>query len=113
MTGFKPGDEVVCIAKVTRRRAPKWMFWKRYERAATPFKDQILMVEDVTFGSSSDFPEIGEVEWIKIRGHRGVFFNARCFRKVHRRDLGAWLKTAVCNTDHLDRSRRQPERAAA
>lgn len=93
---FKPGDEVVCIAKIKITRAPKWMFWARRVCATSPFGDQVLTVADVTFGTSETFPECGETAWLRINGWGKTWFAARAFRKVQRRrDLSAWLETAT------------------
>lgn len=94
MCDFKPGDEVVCIAKARVRPAPQWMFWTRRVRDGNPFGRRALIVADVSFGTAESFPEIGAIAWIRLSGVEG-WFSARSFRKVQRRDLSAWLETAT------------------
>lgn len=110
MCDFKPGDEVVCVRKVRVQAAPKWMFWKRRVRDASPFGDQVLIVQDVVFGASDTFPELGPTAWLRIEGWGSSYFVAAAFRKVQRHDLSAWLETSVPNTDGLDKSRRSKTR---
>lgn len=110
MCDFKPGDEVVCIARLTRERAPAWKFWTRYDRRPVPFGSEALIVTATTFGESESMPELGEIAWVKIQGH-SPWFDASRFRKIQRRDLSAWLKTAVGNTEKHDRSAREKVKA--
>lgn len=62
----------------------------------------------------------GEVMGVKLAGvvaekpnsvHKDAHFHPSLFRKVQRRDLSAWLKTAVGNTDKMDRSARDKVKA--
>jgi len=110
MCDFKPGDEVVCIARLERVRAPFWKFWTRYDRYPVPFGQAPLVVTAVTFGTSDSMPELGEIAWIKVQGNAN-WLQADRFRKVQRRDLSAWLKTSVVNTDRLDKRQKAGVRA--
>ena len=101
MCDFKPGDEVVCIAM----------------QCAPEMVGKTFIVE--LFAKKGDqppgawFPLDGPgVQLVGVKTddgpHTGFWgWHATRFRKVQRRDIGAWLKTAVGNTDKLDRPLRE------
>lgn len=91
---FKPGDEVI--------------LYRYLEDGGHPKMPPIGHVGFITIiGKAADGgPEIGLQlhNW----GHGKFAMNARCFRKVQRRDLSAWLETAATNTDRWDKSVKTP-----
>lgn len=105
MCDFKPGDEVVCIQM----------------DCAPEMTGQVFVVE--IFAKAGETP-LGA--WCALDGpgvqlvgvhtddgpHNGMWgWDATRFRKVQRRDLGAWLKTATKNTDKIDKSAREKVKA--
>lgn len=100
MCDFKPGDEVVCI-----NDRP----WSNEHGMSGPNVPHIGPTYVVT-GSSHE-PKSGD-PFISLKGFgRLNFWDAHCFRKVQRRDLTAWLKTSVGNTEKLDKRRTKKVRA--
>lgn len=112
MCDFKPGDEVVCVVPGNWvKRAPKWMFWSRITPASWtgPRKGDHGVVIQLQIGIH---PQSGrEIVLIELNRWPGLVFNAAAFRKVQRRDLSAWLKTSVGNTDKLDKRQKAGVRA--
>lgn len=100
MCDFKPGDEVVCIRGGDwLTRAPKWMFWTRSRPCDGPVQGQVYTVERVGEGTCDVYGAIRI--GVALVGVPRAWHISR-FRKVQRRDLSAWLKTAAKNTDRLD-----------
>ena len=103
MCDFKPGDEVVCVDDqdwVTA--APAWMFWTKTRPSRdVPRKGHVYVVNRVTIAPRVDngSPDVFVVLQTKPRDQ----WQASMFRKVQRRDLTAWLKTSIGNTDRLDK----------
>lgn len=107
MCDFKPGDEVVCVVDGPWwGRAPRWMFWTRKRKIPGPVKGRVYVVDRVGWGTN--FLTDERLYSIVVRGVEGGWHHAN-FRKVQRRDLGAWLQTSVSNTDKLDKPRRVRE----
>lgn len=79
---FKPGDEVVCVAV---KRVPADYEGTRLRVGSVYVVEQVLLWNGdagvVLVGHHSTHPT-------------GAYL-ARAFRKVQRRDLGAWLETAT------------------
>jgi hypothetical protein len=82
MCDFKPGDEVVCVF------AGPWWDSDLCEYSTGPAQNSVCtvagLVDDATYGVA-----------VELVGWPGDQFAAECFRKVQRRDLQAWLSTAV------------------
>lgn len=90
MSDLKPGDEVICI---------------RMDR--NPSMVGCTYIVETVFLHPTGGPALTLVgedngdpdpERACFWGHASYRF-----RKVQRRDLSAWLKTSVSNTDHLDK----------
>lgn len=104
MCDFKPGDEVVCIAM----------------QCAPEMVGNVYIVE--VFARPGEKPpgawcrlDAPGVQLVGVKTddgpHTGLWgWDANCFRKVQRRDLGAWLQTAATDTDHLDKPIKTPAR---
>ncbi len=94
MCDFKPGDEVVCVdAEIGPVSVSGW--------------PPLQLRSVYTIGAISDGQYCLLREFPK---HTRWLCQSR-FRKVQRRDLSAWLKTSVGNTDKLDRRRTKKARA--
>lgn len=106
MCDFKPGDEVVCVDA-----APPVCGWPDgprpilgqvyvvlgYDHGPDPVGNFGLLIQ----GLAHDVcPIEGVIGWRHTR-----------FRKVQSRDLSAWLKTSVGNTDKLDKRQTKKVRA--
>lgn len=105
---FKVGDEVVCIRSEHGREGMIFTVAAVKnpgdEVAIGPWRGH----KD---GAAIQLHEMPWAEEVEFEGYRTVVliwgYDASCFRKVQRRDLGEWLKTDVGNTDHIDRSVRE------
>ena len=85
------GDDVVCVTGgAWVRRAPRWQVWRRWVTAAGPLKGELDKVQDVCLAID---PALGEVVMLRLAKWPDRRFCAVNFRKVPRRDLGAWLAT--------------------
>lgn len=103
MCDFKPGDEIQ-VVKVGKQSS---LFIS---------VGQIHVVREVAlqrdqYGNVAAWDD-GETVGVKLVGivarkpdsiHRDALFHPALFRKVQRRDLNAWLKISVGNTDRLDK----------
>lgn len=99
MCDFKPGDEVVLFRAIDY--APNV--------AASVTVGSTYTVRAVVPGvrHGAEVPglvviELEEADWGGFGGMRGAY-RPQYFRKVQRRDLSAWLKTSIGNTDKLDK----------
>lgn len=86
MCDFKPGDEVVFIGN------PDFIIEAGGGMGDVLEKDVVYTVEDIGF--------VAPFACVLISGHHNSkrsdgFYAAMVFRKVQRRDLSAWLKTAT------------------
>lgn len=102
MCGFKPGDEVMCV------------------QVFSPGEDEcregeVYIVDEVFVVKGSNLPAVilrgVENEGVRLNGRAWRGRAASRFRKVQRRDLSAWLKTSVGNTDKLDKRQKAGARA--
>lgn len=114
MCDFKPGDEVT-LDRVVRwtQRAPSWMFWTRWRHGMPgPIFGVVYTVDALGVCPAERLPdpEKGDLVVLKLREIEG-WHSHRRFRKVQRRDLTAWLKTAIGNTDKLDKRQTKKVRA--
>lgn len=98
MCDFEPGDEVVRIA------APG-------DGTGAPPVGWTGRVTEVLGPTDPEWPDAVAFLLDNWPLPDGLAHNASHWRKAQRRDLSTWLKTAVGDTDKLDRSRR--ERAPA
>lgn len=111
MCDWKPGDEVICIRDVPWiGPAPRWMFWTRHRPISGPKKDAVYTVVRVAMGLSQIDASAPPVVAVELAGLPKAWPVVH-FRKVQRRDIGAWLKTAVGNTEKHDRSAREKVKA--
>lgn len=102
MCDFKPGDEVVCINDDYReQRRPHC----RYATKGVVYR--VLWMDESQSRPGAIRCGLRGLEWTTLDGARGGHAVWR-FRKVQRRDLGAWLDTAAADTDHLDKPIRAP-----
>lgn len=91
---FKPGDEVVCV-DAQHTHLP--VVCPELSEGA------VYRVSDVWIDNSVRGREVNVgLVGVEANTTTGGFWAGR-FRKVHRRDLSAWLKTEVKNTDHIDK----------
>lgn len=106
MCDFKPGDEVICIiGEVSVAQA-------RLEEG------RVYTVADIvplTWANGKTDPndiriQLVEATWDTGYPHIPGAYHPRRFRKVQPRDLSAWLKTAVTDTDHLNKPIKTPAR---
>lgn len=96
MCDFKPGDEVVCVDANQRDFRPVNLTEGAvYKIAFVGWHQYGVFVRLVGVSASCGAPG----------------FYASRFRKVQRRDLAAWLKTSVGNTDKLDKRQTKKVRA--
>ena len=91
---IRVGDEVVFVGNVDVH--------PEVPRGAFPWRGKVLTVEAI--GMVQDVPTV------LLLGHhnpkrRDGYWAMCCFRKVQRRDLQAWLQTAV-PAPHLDKRKR-------
>ncbi len=91
MCGFRVGDEVVYVGSDGIPRLPE------HERFGRLKRGDIVTVSVVAPWRETDLIAI------ILKEYPGIWFDARCFRKVQRRDISAWLETAAKDTEHLDR----------
>lgn len=115
MCDFKPGDEVVCV-NAGPVRAPGC---KEHGLSVPLVKNRVYVIDRVFWRES----RLGTVKaWAVTLTDQATYmstlkdgspngFGAYRFRKVQRRDLGAWLKTATKNTDKIDKSAREKVKA--
>lgn len=97
---FKVGDEVVCVSRGAHPDWSKFEFGLTYTVSAVypPNQNESLWgidIEEVDFGDCVEMRD-GRVVAVEVG------WDARRFRKVQRRNLTEWLKTAVKDTDHID-----------
>jgi len=81
MCDFKPGDEVVYIGDEGVPKIPE------HGRCANVSRGDTFTVVGVSPWRDTDLIAL------ILHEHPGKWFDARCFRKVQRRDLTAWLAT--------------------
>lgn len=96
---FKVGDEVTLADnRPWYRRAPRWMFWRKWEPVSFgPKHGQVYVVLAVMLNPAercvdpSEGPQPGLIfaEWYPCA------FDARRFRKVIRRSISEWLETST------------------
>lgn len=104
MCDFKPGDEVVCVDAGLRPC--------RSRPTARPSGLVEGVVYTIRSVGLSRFDDVTPVIWLcETANARGQGYRADRFRKVQRRDLSAWLKTSVGNTDKLDKRQTKKVRA--
>ncbi len=112
MCDFEPGDEVVCVKSKHGREG------KIFTVAAVRRVGDTITIRDLSTNVKHPAIQLEELPWVEtvetndaqIRLVWG--YDATAFRKVQRRDLSAWLKTAVGNTDRLDKRAPAKEGAA-
>jgi len=99
MCGFKPGDEVVCVDVMPKPGT-----------AVTGLvKGAVYTVSRIGPSENRDYRHEITVFLVETRNDAGGAFpfdtgyRPSRFRKVQRRDLSAWLKASVGNTDKLDK----------
>lgn len=103
MYDLKPGDEVVCVwPGPWNNKHGRWFSAWLVFTNRVPLKGVTYTVTQVATGE-------GGVVGVDLREcptpkkPKPMLWAATCFRKVQRRDLSAWLKTSVGNTDKLDK----------
>jgi hypothetical protein len=111
---LKPGDDVtLCKRTAWTETAPRWMFWRKRvpSKGAGPVFGEVYKVADVGIARAAKLDWLDEdLVVIRVEGFSDWFSHIN-FRKVQRRDIGAWLKTAVGNTDKHDKSARDKVKA--
>lgn len=117
MCDFKPGDEVVCVRSDHGREGMTFIVEAICPRGEIPAE-----IVELCRGRYNPLP--GEVHLVRVAGLTpkprvdpvtgtwGWGHDASRFRKVQHRDLSAWLKTSVGNTDKLDKRAPAKEGAA-
>lgn len=103
MCDFKPGDEVVCVDDRPC-----------YRGIVGPIKGHTYVVEgfDESRGDGVGLIISGLAHAYDGDGLTVGWAPSR-FRKVQRRDLSAWLKTSIGDTDKLDKPRRASKKERA
>lgn len=105
---FKPGDEVVCIRSQHGREGMVFTV------AAVKNPGDPVAIGPLETRVQASAIQLHELPWSEELENTGFReftivwgYDASCFRKMQRRDLGEWLKTEVGNTDRIDRSVRE------
>lgn len=96
MCEFKPGDEVVCIRSEHGREGMTFT-------VAAYVQEKSVIPSDHFSGlvATKNYVQLNELPWVDklwMKGNRKTLtwgYDAASFRKVQRRDLSAWLKTAT------------------
>lgn len=106
MCDFKPGDEVVCVDDAQRDMGFMPMVGIRKGETYTIAGIGVWPGDDVS-------PTVFLVEVRNAANLEDLDcgYAPDRFRKVQRRDLSAWLKTSVGNTDKLDKRQTKKVRA--
>lgn len=94
MCDFKPGDEVVCVDA----RNPHFHTDCLGLSKGAVYRVSHVWTDNSVPGRELNVALVGVVALTTTGG-----FWAGRFRKVQRRDLIAWLKTSIDNTDKLDK----------
>lgn len=102
MCDFKPGDEVVCVFSGPWKTSDPW--WREIFNRK-PVKGRTYTVTDVGVN-----PAYYGGARCMVAG-LNTWYAVIVFRKVQRRDLSAWLKASIGNTDKLDK--RQTKKVGA
>lgn len=92
MCDFKPGDEVMCV--------DAGLQWGVL--ACPLIKGAIYTVRGLVKTPAGDGSRVSVMVDVRSSHLTGAWSPHR-FRKVQRRDLSAWLKTSIGNTDKLDK----------
>lgn len=115
MCEFKPGDEVVCV---NDDGCPEITQGASYVVIRVVLDGEVYN-RDCRRGVDW-FNDSGEpVVWVGggfpfwARPEVSAGYDTARFRKIQRRDLSAWLKTAIGNTDKLDKRHRAPAKECA
>lgn len=111
MCDFKPGDEVEVVKVGPQSGLFISVGQVHVIREVSPQRDQHGAIVSWDDGEVMGVRLVGVVAPKPNSVHKDAHFHPKLFRKVQRRDIGAWLKTAVGNTDKLDRSRREKVKA--